>query len=554
MNFKKFFRRKFKILMTGLVYSMIFILGIPAGGSGGSGGQGGKMFNLDAARQQKVEIMQKIVQAVKEDNAEGFVQAWDELQELSQEAVLAEARGIVQASDNTILTGRGVRVLTSEETKFYQKLTEAMKSSNPKQALSGFNEVLPKTVIDAIFEDITEAHPLLDAIKFENASALVEYLYSSMDGRFQAVWGKLCSTITKELSSQFHKLSFGQTKLSAFVPVCKAMLDLGPAWLDRYVRTILLEGIANGLEWGIINGRGVAEGAADPDDYIYEPVGMIKDLTNFNVATGYADKVAIPISDFSPANYGALIGQLATGPNLLNRKITEALLVVNPVDYFTKIMPATVYQTPQGTYARDIFPFPTKVIQSAYVTQGKAILGIGKRYLAVLGTGKDGKIEYSDEYKFLEDERYYLIKLYGTGRPLDNTSFLYLNIANLVPVVPKVDVDNWPTSMDVDVVDDPLLVAGVHDARLASLTIGSLTLDPAFNKSVMIYETTTTNETNTITAIAKDGEATIEIEVNGAAHVNGTAATWEAGANTVEITVTSGTETETYSVTVTKSE
>ena len=36
------------------------------------------------------------------------------------------------------------------------------------------------------------------------------------------------------------------------------------------------EAIANGLEDGIINGRGVAEG--NPNATIYEPIGMIKDL------------------------------------------------------------------------------------------------------------------------------------------------------------------------------------------------------------------------------------------------------------------------------------
>ena len=220
------------------------------------------------------------------------------------------------------------------------------------------------------------------------------------------------------------------------------MLDLGPEWLDRYVRTVLFEAIANGLEDGIINGRGVAEGAADPADYIYEPIGMIKDLTNFDVADGYADKVATPVEDFSPENYGALIAQLAVGPNNLNRTITEVLLIVNPVDYLTKVFPATTYQTPQGGFVKDIFPFPTKVVQSAWIAQGKAILGIGNRYFAVLGTGKDGRIEYSDEYKFLEDERVYLIKLYGTGRPLDNNSFLHLDIANLKRYTPQVEVSN----------------------------------------------------------------------------------------------------------------
>ena len=79
-----------------------------------------------------------------------------------------------------------------------------------------------------------------------------------MNGRFLAWWGPLCGDIKKELASQFQFLNLEQTKLSAFVPVCKAMLDLGPAWLDRYVRTILAEAIANGVEDGIINGRGVA--------------------------------------------------------------------------------------------------------------------------------------------------------------------------------------------------------------------------------------------------------------------------------------------------------
>jgi hypothetical protein len=93
----------------------------------------------------------------------------------------------------------------------------------------------------------------------------------------------------------------------------------------------------------------------------------------------------------------------------------------------------------------------------------------------------------------------------------------------------------------------------VYDARLASLKIGSLTLSPTFNKSVMVYTAETSDASNKITAVAKDGEATIAIKVNDADHENGTAATWEEDENTVEITVTSGTESETYTVTVTKS-
>lgn len=506
------------------------------------------MKNLDLLKQQKADIMAKINQAVKDGDEEGFAKAFTEYTDMLQEAVLAEARGLVQATDNQILAGRGVRVLTSEETKFYQKIIEAMKSGNPKQALSGFDNVLPKTVIDAVFEDITEQHPLLSAIQFENAEAMVEYLYSSMDSRFRATWGKLCAEITKKLSSQFHKLSFSQVKLSAFVPVCKAMLDLGPAWMDRYVRTILFEAIANGLEWGIINGRGVAEGAVNPDNYIYEPIGMIKDLTNFNVATGFADKVAIPITDFSPENYGALISQLAVGPNLLNRVVTEVILVVNPVDYFTKIMPATMFQTPQGTYARDIFPFPTKVVQSAYIEQGKAILGIAKRYLAVLGTGKDGRIDYSDEYKFLEDERVYLIKLYGTGRPLDNNSFLLLDISNLKPVVPIVKVSGYVDARldGIEITDEQSEVVniGAFDKNIHYYAGAVADDSSAGDNNEIVLEVTPRND-NAIITVIHDGTP-VSAEVDGSFEI-----TLTSGQNVIVITSAVGGVVETYVVVIT---
>jgi len=394
------------------------------------------MINLDTLQAKKADLANRIQEAIKKDDKEAFAKTFEEYTDMLQEAVMAEAKGLVSAVDNVILAGRGVRVLTSEEKQYYAKVIDAMRSSNPKQALTELDDTLPKTVINAVFEDITENHPLLNAINFENAEALTEYLYSSMDGRFKAVWGKLTGEIVQQLSASFHKVTFGQNKLSAYIPVAKAMLDLGPEWLDRYVRAILYEAVANGLEDGIINGRGVVEGVS-----IYEPIGMKKDLTNYSTETGYADKTAIAVSDFGPESYGNLLAQLAIGPNGLNRAISNVLLVVNPVDYLKKVMPATTYKTPQGGYVNDIFPFPTTVAQSAYVEQGKAILGIGERYFAVLGTGRDGRIEYDDSYRFLEDERVYLIKLYGYGKPKDNNSFLYLDISNLKKYVPTIKTE-----------------------------------------------------------------------------------------------------------------
>ena len=507
------------------------------------------MKNLDTLQQKKTEILAKINQAVKDGNEEAFASAFTEFTDILQEAVMAEARGMVQAADNTVLAGRGVRALTSTESKYYEKVIECMKSNNPQQALTLIDEALPTTVIDAVLEDITEAHPLLSEINFQNTGILTEILVSSLDGRFTAVWGKLCDEIVTELTSGMQVIDLTKNKLSAFIPICKAMLEIGPVWIDRYVRAILVESIANGLEAAIIDGTGVDM-----------PVGMTKDPNGvFHPVNGYDDLVPVALAQITPATYGPMIADLAVGPNLLYRNVTEVLFICNPVDYYTKVMPAVMYQNAEKIWVSR-FPFPTKVIQSVHVTQNEAILGIGKRYFFGLGTGKGGKIEYSDHYHFLEDERVYLTKLYGDGKPLDSTSFKVLDITNLVPVISDVNVNNWPPVVTVDgevdatITNDPLNVWGVADARLASLKIGAKVLSPAFNKSIFAYTCATTDATNTITAVAMNGEAEIAIDLNdGTAVVNGAAATWSAGENTVEITVTIGEVTETYTVIVTKS-
>lgn len=92
----------------------------------------------------------------------------------------------------------------------------------------------------------------------------------------------------------------------------------------------------------------------------------------------------------------------------------------------------------------------------------------------------------------------------------------------------------------------------VHDTTLSTLTVGSLTLSPEFASATAAYTTTTTNATNTITATATDGAATIAITVNGTKVENGSAATWNTGDNTVEIKVSNGGYSRTYTVAVKK--
>ena len=104
-------------------------------------------------------------------------------------------------------------------------------------------------------------------------------------------------------------------------------------------------------------------------------------------------------------------------------------------------MPATTVQNVYGEYKHNLFPHPTDVVISNFVPEGEAILCMIEEYFMGMGGSKDGIIEYSDEYKFLEDMRYYKIKTFGDGKAYDNTTSLLLDISNLNPAYITVSTD-----------------------------------------------------------------------------------------------------------------
>lgn len=401
------------------------------------------MKNKDVLMQEKTQILKQMNEAIAQGDSAAFAEAFEKLSMNIQENIMAEVEAKQQATDAAILAGRGARQLTSEETRYYNAVIAAMKSSNPRQALSDLEVVMPKTVIDRVFEDLTAQHPLLDAIDFQDTSGLIE-MYMNTDETQLASWGKLTDEITKELTSGFKMVNMSLEKLSAFLPVCKAMLDLGPAWMDRYVREILTEAIYNGLESGIVAGTGKDQ-----------PIGMMKKVGDDVEVSGgvYPDKEAIAVTSLDPVTYGNLLAQLAKTPKGKNRIVQGLVMVVNPSDYFTKVFPGTTIMSPAGTFTNNVLPYPTTVIQSVSVPKNKAILGLGKKYFMGIGTAKSGKIEFSDQYHFLEDERVYLTKLYGHGEPKDNNAFLVLDITNLQPAILKVEVKQSGT-VEVDVKND----------------------------------------------------------------------------------------------------
>ena len=372
----------------------------------------------------QLEIAQKISKAAKEGNTEAFESAFGELFQNIHDQILASAETMKGSADAAILAQRGVRQLTSAETTFYNNFIEKAKAAgtgNAMMSLTNADKTFPVTIIEQVMEDMRLAHPLIDAVDSVAVTGATKLLLNA-DGGEAATWGALESAITQEIDSAFKSIDLAQFKLSAWMPISIDMLELGAAWLDTYIRTCLSEALAFGFENAIVDGTGKDM-----------PIGMDRSVADDVVVVGgiYPKKDAVVVTSFDRAAYGELVALLAKNQQNKPRPVNGLILVVNPFDYFSIVMPATTVMSPDGRFINDVLPVPTRIIQSTAVTQGEAILGIGKKYF--LGIGGRRGVQFSDDYKFLEDKRYYKTVAYANGLPKDNNAFLRLDISNLTP-------------------------------------------------------------------------------------------------------------------------
>lgn len=371
------------------------------------------MENKDFLNEEVKELALNIAKA---ETEEDFIKAQVELAKSIEKNIIEEA--VVAMGDNLIdqnaLASRNLSILTSEETKFYNAVIS-------KGGFDGIDKLMPVTVIDRIFKDLEAQHPILSKIQFVNTTGITRWLARKADVE-GATWGKLGDEIKKKLDNSFEVIDTTLNKLSAYVPVSHDMLQLGPVWLDKFVRAVLAESIAIGLEKAIITGNGVDQ-----------PVGMLKDISQAkNPTSGYPDKSATTLTDLKPETLGKLVMKPLVDGKV--KTINSVTLICNPADYWEKIFPQTTVQSAAGQYVFNVLPIAADITQSAYVPAGKLIACVPQDYF--MGLGFKDTVKFSDEYHFLEDERIYIQRLTGDGRPVDNKSFLVFDISTMS--VPRV--------------------------------------------------------------------------------------------------------------------
>lgn len=380
------------------------------------------MKNKDIMRQENFKIVQKLSEAMQAGDADAAAEAIQELHDSVATRIEQEFEQYGNVTDMMVLQSRGLRALTSEENAWYQKFIAAAKSG-AKQEIANLTDHMVPTIFDRVIEDMRKAHPLLGAIEINNAAGAVRMVMNAKQMRsLLGSWGPITSAITAQVQGAIRFIDINHNKYTAFFLIPKDFVrfnfGFAPMWVDAYIRNILSETVAFGLEKAIVTGDGDGQ-----------PTGLAFDVSA-QVNNKYSEKDAVEITTWDDYR-DAIADNLLLDANGDYRTISEVLMVVNPVDYIKKIRPATQVITQAGIQNMINRAFPTNVVQSPFVTAGTAKVGIAENYFAAINGGQSGIIEYSDEYQFLEDNRVYTTRVYGNGRPVDNVSFLNLDISGL---------------------------------------------------------------------------------------------------------------------------
>ena len=388
--------------------------------------------NKDLQHEQTLAFGQALADALKNGDADGVAKAMQNFSDGVMQRIESEHAEYGNVSDMRVLESRGLRTLTSEETKWYEKFMKVAKSDSPKQEIANLTNAMPVTIVDRVIADMQQTHPLLAALNIQNAAGAIRMVTNGIQMASKlGTWGKVTDAFKTALTGAINTTDVTVSKYLAYFVIAKDYtrfnFTFAPMWVDQYIRIVLSECIAYGLEYAAIKGDGDSK-----------PIGMIMDTTTA-VSGKYSAKTPTAITNFDD-EYAARVAALAVDGEGNARLVPTVLMIVNPQDYIKKIrriQNTLVY----GTGSVDLInnTYPTVVVQSVMVDEGKAVIGIANNYFLAINGGTSGIVEFDDSVQFIEDCRVFTTRVYGQGMPIDNTSFDYLDISGVTaPALPVV--------------------------------------------------------------------------------------------------------------------
>lgn len=420
----------------------------------------------------------------------------------------------------------------SEEVKGF--LNNVRSLAGQKRSVSGAGLTVPTIILDILRENIIDYSKLY---KHVNIKPVTGKARQTVMGTIpEAIWTEACAAIN-ELDFVFSAVEVDAYKVGGFVPVCNGLLEDSEANNVALANDIiigLLQAIGLALDKAIIYGTGVKmpmgivtrlSQASEPSDYPQNARPWV-DLRSTNVIT---------MEIASGANFFANFIE-ATGAAKSAYSRGSKFWAMNEATY-TKLISKAVALNAAGAFVSGVsatMPIVGGDIEVLnFIPDDEIIGGYGDLYL--LAERGEATVTQSEHAQFIEDNTVFKGTARYDGVPVIAEAFVAININNTSPTT--------STAFAIDT---------ANDASLEGLQADGITID--FAATTYEYTGNVANSVTSTSVVATPSQEGAEVVIKSGAkkYANGASIPLAAGLNTVNVIVSQGAATLTYTIKVTK--
>lgn len=420
--------------------------------------------------------------------------------------------------------------------EFLTRFRDTFRNAPQGRSVTGGELLIPTVVLDLIRQNIEDYSKLIRRVRLVPVSGQARQ--PIMGTIPEAVWTEACGAVNA-LNFQINQAEVDGYKVAGYAVICNSTLEDTDYALLSEIIVALGAAIGIALDKAILFGTGVKM-----------PLGIATRLAQSSQPENYPEN-ARPWVNLSASNVITIPSGSDTGLKLF-QQITLASGAAkgrySRGDKFwamnetteTKLMAEAANVDAGGTIVSmkdGTMPVVggDRVVFSDDVMPNDTIIGgYGDLYLLAERAGTT--VGYSDLPLYIQDQTVVKGTARYDGKPAIAEGFVVIGIG-------KAPVTTMSFAQDVA---NPVVAA------LQSLTIGGLSLSPAFAPGTDTYTADTTNAQDAISAVPTMG-ASVTVKVGKTQVQNGGNATWSEGSNVVTITVNNGENSKVYTVTVTKS-
>ena len=439
----------------------------------------------------------------------------------------------VRAFDALPKEQRDAIVAQPDVQNFFAELRNCARS---QRDVTGGELTIPVVFLDLIAENMYRYSKLMRRVRIRNVNGEARQTIAGTVP--EAVWTEMCGAIN-ELTFDFNQITLDGFKVAGYVAVCNSLLEDNDVNLASWIVEMLSEAIGLAEDKAILYGKGAGRKM---------PLGIVTRLAQESKPTDYpatapawvdlhtSNIITIPTASTGEVFWAALA--VAAGNTFTRYSRGERFWAMNSKTLAT-LQSKAILATALGRYVTfDGMTMPiiggdVEILE--FIPDGDIVGGYGDLYLWAQRSGMT--IEASREVQFIQDNTVFRGKERADGMPVIPSAFVAININGA----------SVTTSMT-------FAADTANNAKLSGLTVGSITLSPAFDGNVLSYSANATAATAAVTATPEVAGAQVAISYNGANVKNGGTVTWLADgtAHPLTVTVKNGNETVVYTVNVTK--